>query len=536
MPKKCVSHCIKLEKKNCTTQKKCTYINGDKRKYCSLSRKYKMDPPSCNVTRKYKKTDKEDKEDAAKLIQKVFRKSMKTKRTHKEDSNKKELEKQQNAAKKLAKFMLKTGDKRKALFLKTICSDSGACISFGTEIAKINKFFNNFTTFEYAISPVKSIGEPSANGFVKEITYDREGYKSYSVLKSSSSIFGDNLMYEYEVGQFINKQIQKFPCFVETYGLYKYKDHQTWFHAKDKKENNIDLLKNGLDLLNNIDYSVGCAEFKHIAILIQHVKKPISIHKFVESIPTYIRSTGHGPKGIQKARIQNQMNNLVHVLYQIYFPLVVLRKKFTHYDLHYENVLLYEPIPGKYITYNYHSSGSVVTFESPYIAKIIDYGRSFYYDTDSLNSRDTYDKICKIAQCKQCGKNQGLEWLNPIANFANSYSSSSINNVSHDMRLFHMVSMDIINNAVSTIELKKLFQDIKYDGVYGTSENTNLGYGVHSNRKNNICDVLKALEDYIKDPLIVDLNSHFYNTNYDPQRRIGEFHIYDDGRPMTFKK
>lgn len=36
----------------------------------------------------------------------------------------------------IGRFMLKTGEKRKALFLKSICSDSGVCIAFGQDSKK----------------------------------------------------------------------------------------------------------------------------------------------------------------------------------------------------------------------------------------------------------------------------------------------------------------------------------------------------------------------------------------------------------------
>ena len=45
-------------------------------------------------------------------------------------------------------------------------------------------------------------------------------------------------------------------------------------------------------------------------------------------------------------------------------PLATLSDVFTHYDLHLDNILLYEPIKNGYITYNYHlNSGKIIKFD-----------------------------------------------------------------------------------------------------------------------------------------------------------------------------
>jgi hypothetical protein len=439
----------------------------------------------------------------------------------------------------ITKFMLNTEDKRKALFLKTICSESGACISFGTEIAKINQFFDYFITFKYAVPPIIAIGNPSNNGFVKEIKYVREGYEAYSVLKSSAKIDSDNLMYEYEVGQFINKQIQKFPCFVETYGLFVYKRPNDWVRAKNPTQIvNIGELLGSLLPVANIDYRIGCSESKYMAILIQHLKSPKTLQYFKNQIIKIYASTLKRDSQ-KRLDLQKVILNLVNILYQIYFPLVVLRKQFTHYDLHINNVLLYEPEPGKYINYNYHFSNGEksISFDSPYIAKIIDYGRSYYYESETLNSKNTYYQICKIANCASsrstCGSKLGFRWLDPVGEFKYGYLSSSNRNVSHDMRLFYFFAKLLLDSPLISNETKYLFENIEFENNNGTSEKTDLGfkpsrlYFMRKNKKNNICDVLKALGEFIK------INN---NPNNNSNLKIGEFHIWDDGRPMTFTK
>ena len=92
----------------------------------------------------------------------------------------KEQQDRDKALKKVGTFILKNKSKLRTNYLKTICADSGACISFGTEVKKINELFDNFVNFEYAVSPIKSIGPESANGFINEIKYIRHDYESYA--------------------------------------------------------------------------------------------------------------------------------------------------------------------------------------------------------------------------------------------------------------------------------------------------------------------------------------------------------------------
>ena len=198
------------------------------------------------------------------------------------------------ASRKIGRFMMETKLKRQARFLKSICSDSGVCVAFGTEINKINEFFNNFTDLTYAVS-IKKIGGVSVNGFVKEITYRREGYESFAVLKSSAKPKSDNLMYEYEVGHYINKQNKIFPCFLETYGLFLYKNAAAWSKSKAQSQAAnkatakataeslaVVALRDGLTLSNAIDYSVGCPKSRDIAILIQHIKGAKTLSSYMD--------------------------------------------------------------------------------------------------------------------------------------------------------------------------------------------------------------------------------------------------------------
>ena len=234
MSKRCFSICRKIPKSTCNTTRRCKYNEGAKREYCRLNMtKYQLNK-DCVV--KPKITNKNRLNEAARVIQRNLRiLNSKTKKNntgltiiepdHISPEKISPITSAENKALKadiINKFMFKTKYKQKAVYLNTICSNSGFCLALGKEEKNISDFFNNFITFEYAISPIKTIGTVSANGFIKEIIYQRLKYKSYAILKSQRDIRTDALFYEYLTGMYINTILTRLPNFVKTYGLLKY--------------------------------------------------------------------------------------------------------------------------------------------------------------------------------------------------------------------------------------------------------------------------------------------------------------------------
>ena len=294
--------------------------------------------------------------------------------------------------------------------IKTACDgvDSRLCLAFGTFSQEIKSYFAGFNNFKYATA-VNLIGKDSGNGFVNEIVYEREGfnadtYKSYAILKSSRLTLQnapDNLMYEYRVGQYINKFNRIYPCFLETYGLLKYKTDEAWQILKSenlKYENDeaaqadrLTSLKEGL-AIQPLDYSADCTDYHKLAILIQHFNNFKALSDLINN-DDFIRI------------------ELMYVLFQLYIPLAQMKYTFTHYDLHWNNLHVYEPVPGKYIQYHYHLVPGMppVSFKSKYMLKIIDYGSCYFKDEDE-DSQTFIDKICNspgICDNDGCGKNVG---------------------------------------------------------------------------------------------------------------------------------
>jgi hypothetical protein len=205
---------------------------------------------------------------------------------------------------------------------------------------------------------------------------------------------------------------------------------------------------------------------------------------------------------------------------------------FTHYDLHKNNVLVYEPVPGSHIEYHYHLNGDEVIFKSPYIAKIIDYGRCFFNikgEKSGLgNGKNMYKLICDL--CTDCGYRKGYAYLEkPAPN--GSYISGQANNQSHDLRLLALLDKTDPNMPP---KLSGLLRKV----VFGTGVTGNMKqYGTKQNKKsglpgkiNNIADAFFELKELVEDPMQYAANEARYIASV----KLGDLHIYDDGRPMRY--
>ena len=425
---------------------------------------------------------------------------------------------QKRATKTIGTFMKKTENKRRSMFLQAICSDSGVCIAFGKERKKILDFFNGFNKFDY-LKSVKAIGAVSANGFVKELEYEREGYKAYAVLKSSRTKNADNLLYEFFVGYVINKTtLNLVPSFIETYGHYRYKNESDWAQFQGKTPSNIIL--NDILLPYNkgeILYGEACKYSKTICILTQHIKGAESIgDKIYKGVPDF----------------DFIINDLVSSLYQIYYTLSLLKTDFTHYDLHPNNVILYKPVHGKYIEFHYHlKDGSTVTFKSQYISKIIDYGRC-YINRKGVSSDEHYRDLCRSKMCntgsEKCGDESGNGWLEPPPQKEDHYICSTVSNRSHDLRLLKNLSTEIPwykeplkSNTRIRDHLKIIFATnrLEYEVDYGTPPVVGKLDGV---KIEDVADAEFCIRRIMQNGDQKAANESYYNG----MTKLGELHVY----------
>ena len=317
---------------------------------------------------------------------------------------------------------------RQTNLLKTLCPESGDCVILGKHLDLLKEYFNNFKS---NIKSIKRIGAPSVNGFINEITYSKNNYEAYCILKSSQNPDSDNLYYEWYIGKFfINHFVPIFPCFVETYSLGIYKTPH-YYNLFKQNRDSMHIPRGILDeadfeFHNNIKYNdstlanQSCDRPTDFCVLIQHMKNPISFADFIS---------------INKSTEYGFNVDIFQIFLQIFIPLAVLSETFTHNDLHTNNVLLYTIPNNKYIVLNYHFKGNtVIKIKTRYIAKIIDYGRAYFKAGEQVSSAQFFNTILTDPDCKSNKDNNGYTWFEPV-NANGYYISQTVGNISKDLWL-----------------------------------------------------------------------------------------------------
>ena len=292
-------------------------------------------------------------------------------------------------------------------FSTNVLSDVLNFLSLGE---KTKKIFD----FNLVKNPLKLISN-GANGVVHLVEFEKDDYKEKAILKSTKDVHGDNLLYEYMVGQYINKQCSRFPCFIETYDWLKYKDAPKdasidasgdvemaqssnilitdLEKSKDVLKSLKDSVQKCTDNKQEIETKRDCSEIEKLFGLSCSANLAIMI-EYIEAVP--LEKMLHNHYFIQ--------NDLINILYQIYMPLATLALEFTHYDLHIGNVLIYELKEDEYIDYEYNFNDDIVTFKCRYIAKIIDYGRAFFDDQSVGSSQSIKKIVCSADLCNPVNK------------------------------------------------------------------------------------------------------------------------------------
>jgi hypothetical protein len=403
--------------------------------------------------------------------------------------------------------------KVRAINLNAMCTDANVCLTFGKEDTRLKKHFGGFTDFRWLQPDIHRIGSVSVNGFINELTYEREGYKANAVLKSSIEEDSDNLLYEFLIGRrFVNKFTKKrFPCFLETYGFFTYKKISAWEKLQNKS-NTIDNMNEYIEQVTNFTphiYRKSCVHSKYICVLVEHMNN-------IKSLQEYLRYN-----------IPFFNLNLLKILYQVYMPLATMADKFTHYDLHTGNIQIYRPFKDKYVTYHYHVADSkIITFDCIFLVKIIDYGRCF---VDKL-SKNIYDVICNTTDCSpDCGYDFGYSNLQLNRAGDLKYVTSQVKNESHDLRALEILKTDFIRLTNISDNLERIVNNVVYLDTYGTPENTELGYvkDAHEFTINNVTDAYRALED------LLQMEGEQETVTIDNYTKAGDLHIYLD-RDMEY--
>jgi hypothetical protein len=417
-----------------------------------------------------------------------------------------------------------------------VCVKSGFCLDFGENDLEIKNYFDYFVSFHYAKN-ISRIGKPSNNGFIYKLEYERNGYKANAILKSALEN-GDNLMYEYLVGCFINQYKKKFPCFVETYGLFEYENE---INPNLKTISNKFLTDNLklLDYAHQSEYirpddlqeyfKTSCKEPSKIAILIENVETSTSIEDFFL----------HHRKSLMRPPKKTDLHDCYYLLFQLYYVLSQMSDVFTHYDLHGKNVLVYELEPNKWIQMHYTlSDGTLIHFQTQYLIKIIDYGRCYFNGGSNNTSPDVFRKLC---QTPHCNEGTGIEPEKCIiiqeTNYPFGYPTTLEStyqitplkrNKSFDLLILYFLKTKYPNNDFfeAVVYQPKPIPDTNRPNNFGTAE-VEIGTFLQDGYIRNVDDALLALTDLIRTSKQIPFLEN---------EKLGDLHIYpiNDNRNMEF--
>ena len=420
--------------------------------------------------------------------------------------------------------------------LTDTCPDAGQCLALGAHTETIMNYFDRFKTWDHVTHTIKRIGNESVNGIVLEIPFTKRNYTAYTVLKCSADAVADNLFYEYYVGnQFINKYVSKFPCFVSTYGYCQFKNDLAWKQMLSNAQHKV-VPKELLKSISHVDINEtdpktivnSCAVNRLGCVLIQHFEPFTTVGNIAGEL---IRS-----------------EDIYSIMYQVYYPLLALGNNYAHNDLHYNNVGLYKPYANnQYVLMRYHcvdpqsKQEYVVEFKSEYIAKIIDYGRNYFYVDGKNNSQQVLNNIYA---CAMRGKNLGYQIiLQEASNYyslkdhwfarilldkINKYTKSppynylvDTNTMLNQIRRYvtnnsnkysgwtHMATMDVYNDGRDYTYMIHQDNELVKTAITNHSKQRQMDLGV----KHKIGELLTLLVKY-KYPKVSEVHGNLYQLYY----------------------
>jgi hypothetical protein len=384
-------------------------------------------------------------------------------------------------------------------------------LAMGKEMDIMKSFFDNF---KFTYLHKHKILTNGNNGIIYELEFEKLKFKAYTIVKRSKKETSDNILYEYIVGVFLNQYHKKTPIFLETFGfIVDSFDFQKSAHLNQIKQFNPQSIK------KIISYS--CSDPTSIGIEIEYVKKPKTLNDLLNKSEFW-------------------KFNVFPILFLIYSTLSYLSNVFTHYDLHLDNILVFEPIPNEYIQYHfYYHDKDIVSFRCKYLIKMIDYGRCYFHNKKTnVNSKMIYEEICRQKECNQkknhCGDNLGYYFMHDEKKSDEKnyyYINSAINNQSHDLRCLFILQKHIKKKKIKiedeypinmNVIIQLLFKNLNYLNEYGTKEIKEKGL---PNKINNIVDVCELLKMGIQKNEFQEMNQK----HYQEKNKCGDLHVYFDG-------
>jgi hypothetical protein len=422
--------------------------------------------------------------------------------------------------------------------------------------------FQNLKKYLPQIERVDRVGSTNSNGFIYKLQYAAPVAPISVILKVNQHTEADNLVYEYLVGQCINEYSKFYPCFSKTYMIGEFStpkvaNYSAFMHLSIP--NSFDTYIRPLDIRNTERLILnGCRSNEFLALFTQYIPIRYSFHNYLMSIS--IGSSISSSKRIipnQDSSI-HKLYELTAILHMIYQLLASFADKFTHYDLHADNVVLVEVPANHFIHVVFHyPDRRIVRYNMCYIPVIIDYGHCFVHCAQ-INSKEIMKTVCNNDSKRapkgllnplgpdcpyMCGNGCGYERATDYNEAMDTFESATIDNhfidytqsnVSHDCRLLHEIKLklDFNNLPRNNFIVKNLVVGIfnkltEMDSRWGTHEDETWGHTI-----SQVFMAAHKLTELISHPKFNIMNDSFLND----KKLYGTLHIWTDlSRPFEFR-
>ena len=385
------------------------------------------------------------------------------------------------------------------------CSNINMCLNFGFANKQIIQFLSTLNHLK-VINKIERMDSENRNGIIHVLTSHFREFTCNSILKSykindvtskQKDYINDNLLYEFLIGKSINN-FKITPNFIETLNLYKYNSpmsHRIFINTKDKDlttsylAENVSIIKPE-ELENSLLEIIKdtCSNPESYCIESLYVSTMMSVSSFLSFHNPHFASFWE--------------KYAITTLFQTYSTLFYYRNIFSHNDLHSGNVLCsYDENYIFRFVYTPTSHTRQIIFYSPYLVKIIDYGRCVVKETSDF----IFSEIVKHAECFSLDKREILKKTGYRVPGMYYQNHNSQNRHTEDIRLFTIYKSYIFKDRHNYPLPRDFIDEILFN----------------ENIKNSI-NVFKALEYYL------DKNKHIYNdSNLHKDKKIkGTFIIH----------
>lgn len=238
---------------------------------------------------------------------------------------------------------------------------------------------------------VTHLGTSSFNGMVSRL---QNGHDEPFIAKRVQSRSSDNPVYEYFTGLAVNKLRREWPCFVETYDLYRMKDTS-------------DLSWTDVERIDEPDAALATSvDPKRFVVTTQFLKQRSDQNRNMMELREFLTHAQFDNKREEDTESDAIMQYISNTIL-LHSCLTSLADRFRHQDQHDGNVMLL-PVHSRHDRYiSVHLPGLEIPLYINLWPVFIDFGRSYVYPTTSPLSQQVLATVdaapCRSDHCTNWG-------------------------------------------------------------------------------------------------------------------------------------